>query len=186
MEDNSLYDTWNGYERLSDAWCANQAGLMEQLLDEETIDAVGIIRLLTDVSHEDRDRSENLLVNLMAHLVHVVFCSYYTSDNEYKMEQRSECLHLMDDLHDLFFKQEPHSEKEKRINFELYNKGEEVVTDAWQQALKLVDDIKSDIPGYYMDMQLPAESPWTFEQLLNTESLDDLLEILREKCSQLE
>ena len=184
MEDNSLYDAWNGYERLADAWCAKQAELMEQLLDEETIDAVGIIRLLTDVSHDDRDMAENRLVNLMAHLVHLAFCSYYTFDNEYKVEQRSECLGFMFDFHELFFEQEPHSEKEKRINFELYNKGEEVVTDAWQQALKLVDNIKSDIPGYYMDMQLPEESPWTFEQLVNTENLDILLEVLREKCSQ--
>ena len=178
MEDNSLYDTWNGYERFADAWCAKQAELMEQLLDEETIDAEGIIRLLNDVSHYDRDRAENILVNLMVNLIHLDFCSYYTPDNEYKTERKNECWRFMDDFHDLFF------EEEKRINFELYNKGEEVVTDAWQQALKLVDDIKSDIPSYYMEMQLPTESPWTFEQLLNTENLDILLEILREKCSQ--
>lgn len=178
MEDNSLYDTWNGYERLADAWCAKQAELMEQLLDEETIDAEGIIRLLTDVSHDDRDRAETILVNLMANLVHLAFCSYYSSDNEYKTERINECRRIMFDFHDLFF------EEEKRKNFELYNKGEEIVADAWKDALKLVDEIKKDIPGFYMDMQLPAKCPWTFEQLLNTESLDDLLEILREKCSQ--
>ena len=184
MNDYSLYDTWNGYERFTDSWCVKQAELMEQFLCEETIDARGIIQLLTDASQDDRDRAENILVNLMAHLVHVTFCSYYTSDNAYKMERRHECIHIMNDFHDLFFEQEPHSEKEKRKNFDLDNKGEEIAAIAWKDALDLVDKIKKDIPGYYMDMQLPSECPWTFEQLLNEESLDFLLEILREKCSQ--
>lgn len=28
MEENSLENTWNGYERLTDSWCAKQAELI--------------------------------------------------------------------------------------------------------------------------------------------------------------
>lgn len=168
----NLYGTWKGYERFSWDWSEKQAELMEQFLDMATIDVKGIIELLNEAHFHFfiKTETKNILTDLMWHLADAAFYSKSLSDERYRMEREIECRHFIFDLHSLFFKDGT------LRNAELYNyAAEKIIANAWKDAIDLLRDLR---------VQFPAECPWTLEQLVDPESLDFLLDILREKCSQ--
>ena len=172
MADN-LYGTWKGYERFSWEWSEKQAELMEQFLDMEAIDVKGIIELLNEAHFHFFIKTETryILSELMWRLADAAFYSKSLSDERYRMERELECRHFIFDLHNsLFFKDGT------LRNEEFYNyAAEQTVAYAWKSTIDWLRDLR---------VQFPAECPWTLEQLVAPESLDFLLDILREKCSQ--